>query len=224
MIVEPARAVLRALTGTSPGDRFYRTSPPNGFPPHSGAGARGWGRPELADHRGDAPRNLTLCHPYYVAGVELRHFSLERYKGYARRAEVELAPLTILVGPNNSGKTALAQAVPLLAGGLSPSDAYAREPLPLVSCGIRHGDTFEDLVTGRVVHGRLRLSITLGDENGESSLSATVTNVVAPGRTPERQISDWRLQSNDREIATERQGFGETSEPLAKTMFGRVSA
>jgi len=148
--------------------------------------------------------------PYHVGGVELRHFSLERYKGYARRVEVELAPLTILVGPNNSGKTALAQAAPLLAGGLTPSDADPLEPLPLESYGIRHGDTFDDLVTGRVVHGQLRLSITLGDENGESSLSATVTNVVAPGRTAERQISEWRLQSNDREIVADRQGFGET--------------
>ena len=144
--------------------------------------------------------------------MELRHFSLERYKGYAQRAEVELAPLTILVGPNNSGKTALAQAIALLAGGLAPSDGNTREPLPLESYGIRHGETFEDLVTGRVMHGRLRLSITLGGENGESSLSATVRHVEAPGRKPERQISDWRLQSNDHEIIAERQGFGETSE------------
>ena len=150
--------------------------------------------------------------PYHIGGVELRHFSLEGYKGYARRAEVELAPLTILVGPNNSGKTALAQAVPLLAGGLSPSDADPLEPLPLESYGIRHGDTFEDLVTGRRMHGQLRLSITLGNENGELSLSARVTNVEAPGRAAERQISDWRLRSNDREIATERQGFAETSD------------
>ena len=149
---------------------------------------------------------------YHVVGVELRHFSLERYKGYARPTSLELAPLTILVGPNNSGKTALAQAVPLLAGGLAPSDGDAQEPLPLESCGIRHGETFEDLVTGRVVHGRLRLSITLRGAGGESSLSATVTNVVAPGRPPERQISDWRLQGNDREIVAERQGFGETSD------------
>lgn len=148
---------------------------------------------------------------YDVAGVELRHFSLERYKGYARRTEVELAPLTILVGPNNSGKTALAQAVPLLAGGLAPSDGDAGEPLPLESYGIRHGQTFEDLVTGRVVHGRLRLSVTLRGESGESSLSATVTNVVAPGRMPERQISDWRLRNDGREIAAQRQGFGESS-------------
>ena len=149
---------------------------------------------------------------YHVVGVELRRFSLERYKGYARRAEVELAPLTILVGPNNSGKTALAQAIQLLAGGLAPPDVDAREPLPLESGGLRHGETFEDLVTGRPLHGRLQLSITLAGEGGESSLSATVTNVMAPGRTPERQISDWRLQSGDREIFAERQGFDEAAD------------
>ena len=142
--------------------------------------------------------------------MELRKFSLERYKGYARRVEVEIAPLTILVGPNNAGKTALAQAIQLLAGGLSERDE--REPLPLTSGGIRHGKTFEDLVTGRSVHGELKLSITFTDENAESSLSATVANVDAPGRPSERQISDWRLTSGDREIVAVRQGFGATSD------------
>ena len=151
---------------------------------------------------------------YHVVGVELRRFGLERYKGYARHTEVELAPLTILVGPNNSGKTALAQAVPLLAGGLAAFEGDAREPLPLQSYGIRHGESFEDLLTLRAAHGWLRLSITLGRENGESSLSATVRNVVAPGQAPARQISDWRLQDNDREIAIERQGFNEASDYL----------
>ena len=141
--------------------------------------------------------------------MELRKFSLERYKGYARRVEVEIAPLTILVGPNNAGKTALAQAIQLLAGGLSERDE--REPLPLTSGGIRHGKTFEDLVTGRSVHGELKLSITFTDENAESSLSATVANVVAPGRPHERQISCWRLASGGRELVAERQGFGKTS-------------
>ena len=149
--------------------------------------------------------------------MELRRFSLERYKGYARRVDLELAPLTILVGPNNAGKTALAQAIQLLAGGLAPSERDAREPLPLESGGIRHGKTFEDLVTGRAVHGRLKLSITLADGGVESSLSATVTNVSAPGRPSERQISDWRLKNGDREIAAERQGFGEASDYLIST-------
>ena len=141
--------------------------------------------------------------------MELRKFSLERYKGYAEVAEVELAPLTILVGANNSGKTALAQAVQLLAGGLASSEKDTSEPLPLESGGIHHGETFEDLVTGRAVHGLLRLSVTLVDNCSELSLSTTVRNVVSPARPSERQISDWSLRSDDREVVVRRQGFEE---------------
>ena len=139
--------------------------------------------------------------------MELQKFSLERYKGYAEPAKMELAPLTILVGANNSGKTALAQAIQLFAGGLAPSENDSSEPLPLKSGGIDHGETFEDLVTGRTVHGWLRLSATLADNIAELSLSATVRNVVAPARLPERQISEWSLISDDQEVAVERQGF-----------------
>ena len=73
--------------------------------------------------------------------MELRKFSIERYKGYAEPAQVELAPLTILVGSNNSGKTALAQTIQLLAGGFAPSSKDTTEPLPLESGGIHHGET-----------------------------------------------------------------------------------
>ena len=202
---------MRADTGASAAPAIAGASQPARTRSTVNASGPGPGAPGSAFPDSE-PHGSVTGGGYHVGGVELRHFSLQRYKGYARPAEVELAPLTILVGPNNSGKTALAQAVPLLAGGLAPSDGGGREPLPLVSCGIRHGETFEDLVTGRAVHGRLRLSITLGGEGGESSLSATVTNVEAPGRTSERQISDWGLRTNGREIAAERQGFGESSD------------
>jgi hypothetical protein len=147
-----------------------------------------------------------------VAAVKLQRIALERYKGYARRVELEIAPLTILVGSNNSGKTALAQAIQLLAGGFVASNREAREPLPLESGGIRHGESFADLVTGRAVHGRLSFSVTLADERGALSLSATVNNVVAPGQPSERQVSDWRLKSDHGEIHAQRQGFGGVSE------------
>ena len=143
--------------------------------------------------------------------MELKKFGIERYKGYAEPAEVELAPLTILVGANNSGKTALAQAIQLLAGGLVSSGKDTPEPLPLESGGIHHGETFEDLVTGRMVHGHLRLSATLADNNRELSLSASVRNVVSPARPSERQISDWSLRSDGHEVVVERQGFDEGS-------------
>ena len=143
--------------------------------------------------------------------VELRHFSLERYKGYAEAAEVELAPLTILVGANNSGKTALAKAVQLLAGGLASSGKDPSEPLPLESGDIHHGEVFEDLVTGRTVHGRLSLSAALKDDGNEVSLSATVRNVESPARPSERQISDWSLRHGGDKVVVRRRGFDERS-------------
>ena len=143
--------------------------------------------------------------------MELRKFSIERYKGYTELAEVELAPLTILVGSNNSGKTALAQAIQLLAGGLAPSERDTSEPLPLESGGIHHGETFEDLVTGRTVHGWLGLSAVLTDDSKKLSLSAIVRNVVAPPRPSERQISRWILRSDGDVVVVQRQGFDERS-------------
>ena len=144
--------------------------------------------------------------------VELRKLCVERYKGYAQRAEVELAPLTILVGPNNSGKTALAQTIQLLAGGLAPDGKDTLEPLPLESGGIQHGTTFTDLVTGRSVHGRLHMSATLVDDTRELSLSVSVRNVEAPPRPPARQISDWRFASDGNEIVLHRLGFDDRSD------------
>ena len=139
--------------------------------------------------------------------VELRKLCIERYKGYAQRVEVEVAPLTILVGPNNAGKTALAQAIQLLAGGLSTDGKDAAEPLPLESGGIHHGAKFTDLVSGRSIHGQLHLSATFADGISEVSLAATVRNVEVPPRPPERQVSDWRLASDDDEIVLKRLGF-----------------
>ena len=153
--------------------------------------------------------------------LELRCLGIEHYKGYAQRAELELAPFTILVGPNNSGKTALAQAIQLLAGGLAPDEINTSEPLPLESGGIRHGETFADLVTGRSAHGRLHLSASLADANGELSLSATVRHVENPPRPPVRQIADWRLMSDNSDIALQRSGFDDQSDYMI-TLAGLV--
>lgn len=144
--------------------------------------------------------------------MNLRRLSIERYKGYAQPVEVEFAPLTILVGSNNSGKTALAQTIQLLAGALAPAGKDHSEPLPLESGGIQHGETFADLVTGRLLHGQLRLSVTLTDDVGDVSMAATIRNVVAPDRPPERQIADWRLAGNGHDISLQRQGLDAHSE------------
>ena len=143
--------------------------------------------------------------------MQLQRIGVERYKGYAEAAELTLAPLTILVGANNAGKTALAEAIQLIAGSLNPPMADMPEPLPLQYGGIQHGQSFEDLVTGRTVHGWLRLSADWALGNDKLSLSATVRNVVAPSRRPERQVAEWSLGRDDDKIVVERQGFEKDS-------------
>ena len=144
--------------------------------------------------------------------MKLQRFSIERYKGFAESADVEVAPLTILVGPNNAGKSVLARAIQLLAGGLNPSDKDTAEPLPLKSGGVRHGDTFRDLVTGRSVHHPLTLSVNLANGSDELSLSATVGNVSGPDRpSEERQISHWSLCRGRDKVDVDRQGFDKQS-------------
>ena len=62
-------------------------------------------------------------------------------------------------------------------------------------------------MTGRAVHGLLRMSITLASDAGESSLDVAVRNVVEAARPPERLLFKWRMKHNDREVVAERQGF-----------------
>ena len=152
--------------------------------------------------------------------MRLCKFSLRSYKGYAEHTEVDVAPLTILVGPNNAGKTALAQAIQLIAGGLAAPDDAAGEPLPLVSGEIRHGDTFEDLVTGRAVHGRLAVSITLGEQSRESVLDVKISNTIEPRRASERLVIEWQLQHDGRVVLAERQGY-EVSAHYKVSAMGR---
>ena len=143
--------------------------------------------------------------------MQLVKLAFSKYKGYAGLTEFSLAPLTILVGPNNSGKTALAKSVQLLAGGLAPVEAKIIEPLPLESGGILHGNSFEDLVTGRSAHGHLELSATFRDNAKNISLSATIANVLAPSRPAQRQIRDWTAQCQGQKVRFSKQDYGEVS-------------
>lgn len=144
---------------------------------------------------------------------------MNRYKGYGEPTTVEIAPLTILMGANNSGKTALARAIQLLAGSLTLSGDDTAEPLPLTCGGVRHGRVFEDLVTGRSAHGSLALSVVLAHGGCESSLAVTVQNVLKPFGPSERQISRWSLGSGGVRIEATRRDLSDHS-PYAISVSG----
>jgi len=138
--------------------------------------------------------------------LELRSFVVKRYKGYREETELKLAPLTILVGANNSGKTALAQGIQLFAGGISSSAREPKEPLPLTSGDICHGLRFRDLVADQSQRG-LCLSANFADQRGDLSLSATVGEANPDNRFAERQVWHWSMTGGDHSLGLETQGI-----------------
>ncbi|MCY3630542.1 MAG: AAA family ATPase [Bacteroidetes bacterium] len=150
--------------------------------------------------------------------MELRSFSVRRYKSYVEETTVEIAPLTIFVGANNSGKSALDRVVHLFASSVAISEDDTREPLVMNSDGVEHGRTFEDLVHGRSAHGRLSLSAVLAHGNVESSLSVTLQNVLRPSDPSERQILNWRFNRGKDQIEAERKSVDPQS-PYRVSVF-----
>ena len=129
--------------------------------------------------------------------MELRRLELGRYKCFDGDTSVKIAPLTILMGANNSGKTALARSIHLFASSLALPNGDGQKPLLLNSEGIRHGRTFQDLVTRRSAHGQLSLSAVLGNGSDEIQLSVKVQNVVRPSKPSEskQQLNYWSLRN-----------------------------
>jgi hypothetical protein len=69
-----------------------------------------------------------------------------------------LAPLTLIIGRNNAGKTSVATLLHQVLAGLAGSSA---EPLPLAVAGIPVADTFQDLLAARDLSAFLELDVTL---------------------------------------------------------------
>jgi len=138
--------------------------------------------------------------------LDLRSFVVKRYKGYREETELKLAPLTILAGANNSGKTALAQGIQLFAGGISSSAREPNEPLPLTSVDICHGSRFRDLVADQSQRG-LCLSANFADQRGDLSLSATVGEANPDNQFAERQVWHWSMTGSDHSLGLETQGI-----------------
>jgi AAA15 family ATPase/GTPase len=67
--------------------------------------------------------------------------TLSNYRSFASPVRLELRPITLLFGDNNSGKSALLRALPLLSDSTGPK---ASGPLEMESPAMR-GSSFQDL-------------------------------------------------------------------------------
>jgi len=79
-----------------------------------------------------------------------------RYRSFKERQRVDVAPVTLIIGRNGSGKSVISRLPVLLASGVNIN---AIDPLDLSAGGVAHAASYQDLV-----HSRSRLRFSLGAE------------------------------------------------------------
>jgi predicted ATPase len=111
--------------------------------------------------------------------------TFENYKSFKSKQELELKPITILIGKNSAGKSSIVKLPSLiensLAGGFS-------EPLQLVNDGVELGAEFRDLMYGRKTTGAKSLNIGMFSGKESLELSIVQTNPA----TDSYGILNWK--------------------------------
>jgi hypothetical protein len=114
--------------------------------------------------------------------VRLTAITLENFRAWGQAVKVPIKPITIVYGPNNSGKSGLVRALPLLsdslrAGGLDSLELLGRlAPYELDLGTLWHRSAF----AGRV--GRLRLGLEFEDGSPLQSITWTIGEHGNSGR------------------------------------------
>ncbi|WP_084262716.1 AAA family ATPase [Actinomadura formosensis] len=105
--------------------------------------------------------------------MALLRMAVENYRSFKERQEIELRPITVILGKNNSGKSALTRLPLILETGIRTDSDL---PLDLDALGDDPPE-FLDLVYGRNVHRPLGLELTT-EFNGQTvDVKATIQNV-----------------------------------------------
>lgn len=113
--------------------------------------------------------------------------SFENYKLFKDHQELELRKITVLIGKNSSGKSAVVKLPTLIENSLSGT---FNEPLVLNNNGVELGGEFRDLIYGRTPTSSLNLSIEDKNEKLEINIASGTGTKDFP------QIVYWQLYKN----------------------------
>jgi len=94
-----------------------------------------------------------------------KRLAFENYKAFRKREDIELRPLTILIGRNNAGKSVIARLPLLLAHSLSDR---AESPFDLEFSGLNFGASFADIVHNRTPHRAVGVGADFATHDGQN--------------------------------------------------------
>lgn len=96
--------------------------------------------------------------------MKLTHLLFRNYKTFEDEYNLEIKPLTILIGPNSSGKSVIARLPILLARGFS---GQALAPLDLEFDGLDFGGSYKEMVHNHSQRGSIRLGFSFVGNNSQ---------------------------------------------------------
>lgn len=123
--------------------------------------------------------------------MALVRIALNGYRCFAQRQDVELRPVTVVLGRNNSGKSALARAALVCRTGFV-TDSPA--PLDLDVLDPNLIESFTDLIYANRPHGNMTVEFSFADQSGEFHLAATIQNIT---EFQTQVVSRFELESDD---------------------------
>lgn len=121
----------------------------------------------------------------------INNIKFKNYKLFKDEQELELRPITIVIGKNNSGKSAIGKLLTMLSGSFSGSFSA---PLQLETGSVRVGNSYEDIFYNREITVA-PIELTISSESEKLQVSIT------GDRTYNIKISKYSLNDNNVDIA-----------------------
>lgn len=116
----------------------------------------------------------------------LQKISFRNYKIFKEKQELELKPMTILIGKNSSGKSSITKLMTLIEGSLNNNDGI---PLVLENDGVVLGAEFRDLIYAREPLGALEIGLETDSNTLDVVISAGVQDIYP-------KIYSWKLNDD----------------------------
>lgn len=128
--------------------------------------------------------------------MKIHEIAFQGYKAYAGDSSpmqrLVVAPLTLIFGKNNSGKSAAVRLPKLLLGGIECADGRV---LPIEVRGLRYGHTFLDLVHGGAFFSRPVFAVRAEHDGEQLDFTATLFSrgALAADEPPRIWSYDMRM-------------------------------
>ena len=107
--------------------------------------------------------------------MELKRIKFRNYKAFKDKQELEIKPITILIGKNSSGKSVVSRLPLLLAKSLNEN---SNSPIELQFDDLEFGGAFRDLVHNRIEHGNVTFELEFESNEDIIKLEVTIQNIA----------------------------------------------